>query len=66
MRNGCTYHGVAVNVAMDLSPFTAIDPCGYPGLQVVSLASLGVRMSVAGAGNLLAPLLVSHFTSDPR
>jgi lipoyl(octanoyl) transferase len=38
----CTYHGVALNVAMDLSPFDRIDPCGYPGLRTVDLATLGV------------------------
>src|SRR5258708_12616773 len=34
VRRGCCYHGVALNVAMDLAPFSAIDPCGYPGLAV--------------------------------
>ena len=37
VKNGCTYHGVAVNVDMDLSPFAAIDPCGYAGLAVTQL-----------------------------
>ena len=43
MRNGCTYHGLAVNIAMDLAPFADIDPCGFPGLAVTQLADLGVR-----------------------
>jgi lipoyl(octanoyl) transferase len=38
----CTYHGVALNVAMDLEPFTRIDPCGYAGLQTIDLRSLGL------------------------
>jgi lipoyl(octanoyl) transferase len=38
----CTYHGVALNVAMDLAPFSRIHPCGYEGLQTVDLATLGV------------------------
>jgi lipoyl(octanoyl) transferase len=38
----CTYHGVALNVAMDLEPFSRIDPCGYPGLQTVDLSTIGV------------------------
>ena len=46
VRNGCTYHGLAVNVAMDLSPFADIDPCGYPGLAVTQLADLGVARTV--------------------
>ena len=60
VRNGCTYHGVAVNVDMDLSPFLDIDPCGYPGLAVTQLADLGVRRTVAEAGAELAPILVRH------
>jgi len=60
VRNGCTYHGVAVNVAMDLSPFADIDPCGYPGLAVTQLADLGVAMSVEAAGRELAPLLATR------
>ncbi len=45
VRNGCTYHGVAINVAMDLQPFERINPCGYPGLQTIDMAHLG---AVAG------------------
>jgi lipoyl(octanoyl) transferase len=41
----CTYHGVALNVAMDLEPFSRINPCGYAGLRTVDLASLGVAAS---------------------
>ena len=55
VRNGCTYHGLAMNVAMDLSPYAEIDPCGYPGLAVVQLADFGVVRSVAEAGRELAP-----------
>jgi len=57
VRNGRTYHGVAVNVAMDLAPFADIDPCGFPGLEVTQLADLGVAMSVERAGETLAPFL---------
>lgn len=45
ITRGCTYHGLALNVDMDLSPFTAIDPCGYPGLAVTQLRDLGVTAS---------------------
>ena len=41
VSRGCTYHGVSLNVDMDLSPFSRIDPCGYPGLAATSLAALG-------------------------
>ena len=49
VRTGCSYHGVALNVAMDLAPFRDIDPCGYPGLAVTQLADLGVTVSPADA-----------------
>jgi len=42
VSNHCTYHGVAINVAMDLQPFARINPCGYAGLKSVDLATLGV------------------------
>jgi lipoyl(octanoyl) transferase len=42
IRNGCCYHGIALNIDMDLAPFHAIDPCGYPGLEVTQLRDLGV------------------------
>ncbi|MCL4699152.1 MAG: lipoyl(octanoyl) transferase LipB [Burkholderiaceae bacterium] len=54
----CTYHGVALNVAMDLEPFTRIDPCGYKGLVTVDLATLGVRCTWDEAAARLAEALV--------
>lgn len=60
VRRGCTYHGVAVNVAMDLAPFADIDPCGFPGLAVTQLADCGVMRTVEAAGRELAPRLVLH------
>lgn len=46
IRNGCCYHGLALNVDMDLGPFRAIDPCGYPGLKVTQTRALGSDSSV--------------------
>jgi lipoyl(octanoyl) transferase len=63
VRNGCSYHGLAVNVAMDLSPFADIDPCGFPGLAVTQVADLGVTTSVGAAGDELAPILAHHLGS---
>ena len=63
VRNGCTYHGLAVNVAMDLSPFADIDPCGYRGLAVTQLADFGVTTTVGAAGAALAPLLVARLST---
>ncbi len=62
VRRGCTYHGVAVNVAMDLAPFADIDPCGFPGLAVTQLADLGVVRSVEDAGRELSAALASQLT----
>jgi lipoyl(octanoyl) transferase len=59
VRNGATYHGLALNVAMDLTPFSDIDPCGYRGLAVTQLIDLGVTRSVAEAGDELAPILTN-------
>ena len=64
VRNGCTYHGVAVNIDMDLAPFSDIDPCGYPGLRVTQLAHFGVRRTTDEAGCELAPLLLSLMRGD--
>jgi lipoyl(octanoyl) transferase len=65
VRNGCTYHGLALNVAMDLAPFGDIDPCGYPGLAVTQLADFGVDLDVEAVGAALAPILARHL-SRPR
>ena len=54
VRNGCTYHGMALNVDMDLTPFDGINPCGYEGLQTVCMADYGVRASLADVGQTLA------------
>ena len=53
IRNGCSYHGVSLNVDMDLSPFAAINPCGYAGMAVTQLNDLGVNVSVSEAGEAL-------------
>lgn len=45
--NGCTYHGVSLNVAMDLAPFSWINPCGYSGLETVDMRSMGVDAPLA-------------------
>jgi lipoyl(octanoyl) transferase len=56
----CTYHGVALNVAMDLSPFSRIDPCGYPSLQTVDLSTIGVSVSWQEAADVLGQKLVTY------
>jgi lipoyl(octanoyl) transferase len=62
IRNGCCYHGVALNVAMDLKPFAGIDPCGYAGLATIDLATLGVNLTWTEAAGRLSERLAAHFT----
>ncbi|MFM2084902.1 MAG: hypothetical protein RLY95_1720 [Pseudomonadota bacterium] len=52
-----TYHGVALNVAMDVEPFSRINPCGYSGLQTVDMASLGVQASTLEVSQIFAKQL---------
>lgn len=59
ISNHCAYHGLAFNVAMDLEPFQRIDPCGYPGLVTVDLATLGVHTRWDDAAQRLAARLSS-------
>jgi len=58
VKNGCTYHGLALNVAMDLSPFAAINPCGYAGMAVTQLAQFAPDAVAEDA----ATELVRHLT----
>jgi lipoyl(octanoyl) transferase len=53
VQQHCTYHGVALNVAMDLEPFLRINPCGYAGLQTVDLSTMGVTVSLEEATQVL-------------
>ncbi len=54
VANHCTYHGVALNVAMDLEPYLRINPCGYAGLRTVDLRTLGVEAPWEGVARQLA------------
>lgn len=58
VRNGCTYHGLALNVDMDLRPFAAINPCGHAGMAVTQLKDLGIALEVARAAESLAQQLL--------
>lgn len=57
VTRGCAYHGLALNVDMDLAPFAAIDPCGYPGLQVTQTRDLGIAEGKEILGARLAGIL---------
>jgi lipoyl(octanoyl) transferase len=60
VSRGCAFHGVALNVDMDLAPFTAIDPCGYPGLAVTQTRDLGIAGGVDELGRRLAGVLIGR------
>lgn len=62
VTRGCSYHGVALNVDMDLSPFVRINPCGYSGLPTIDLARLGISVSWQQAADALAARLSDHLT----
>ena len=61
--NGCTYHGMSLNVAMDLEPFSWINPCGYSGLQTVDMRSMGVEVKLADVQRALADELLQQLAS---
>ena len=57
VKKGCSYHGLSLNVDMDLTPFTAINPCGYSELEVTQLADLGIAEGVDAVGKRLTAVL---------
>lgn len=61
VRRGCTFHGLAFNVAMDLEPFRRINPCGYEGLQVTSVLDLGGPSSLDAVKSVLLDNLAAQF-----
>jgi len=61
VRRGRTFHGLAFNVAMDLEPFTRINPCGYAGLRVISVADLGGPSSLQTVKQVLLAELAAQF-----
>lgn len=62
IRKGCCYHGLSLNVDMDLEPFTRINPCGYAGLAVTQLSDLGVTAGVEQVGQTLADILIGNLS----
>ena len=60
IRQGRSYHGLSLNVDMDLEPFCRINPCGYPGLRVTQLRDLGVALTPDAAAQALLPHLGHH------
>lgn len=66
VRKGCTFHGLSLNVDMDLEPFTRINPCGYSGLAVTQLSAFGVSRSVPVVADELSQILSSRLTLAPE
>ena len=65
VRRGCAYHGLSLNMDVDLAPFRGINPCGYKGLQVTSMLDLGVTHSKNEVVECLLQSLISHLrTAD--
>ena len=56
----CTYHGVALNVAMDLEPYSRINPCGYAGLKTIDLSTIGLSVAWSEAAQLLGQKLATY------
>jgi len=66
VRRGCTFHGLAFNVNMDLEPFTRINPCGYKGLAVTTVADLGGPSALAPVEKVLVEEFCRQFDLAPR
>jgi len=64
VRRGCCYHGLALNVDMDLAPYRGINPCGYAGLAVTQLRDLGIEADCAAFARSLAPHLLHNLYAD--
>ena len=60
VSRNCTYHGAALNVAMELEPFHRINPCGYSNLKTIDLSTMGLQVTWADAANILTQKLVIH------
>jgi lipoyl(octanoyl) transferase len=66
VRRGCTFHGLAFNIAMDLEPFRRINPCGYAGLQVTQMLDLGGPSRLADVEEMLIVELGRQFGVSPQ
>ena len=64
VKRGCSFHGLSINVDMDLSPFKQINPCGYEGLEVTQLKDLGVKDNLAAVEEKLLRKICQQFDID--
>jgi lipoyl(octanoyl) transferase len=63
IKNNCCYHGLSLNINMDLSPFEAIDPCGYAGLKVTQTKDLGINANLETISELLLNILKKNLVN---
>lgn len=66
IRRGCSYHGLSLNVDMDMAPFQRINPCGYAGLEVTQMRELGVHEEISTVASKLVNHLGRQFSYDAR
>ena len=64
LKNGCCYHGLSLNVDMDLAPFSAIDPCGYKGLEITQTRDLGITQTPEMLASHLIELMIKHIENQ--
>jgi lipoyl(octanoyl) transferase len=64
IKNGCCYHGIALNVDMDLTPFSAINPCGYSGLKITQTSDLGISDGLEILSNKLSKKLENRIFNE--
>ena len=63
IRRGCSYHGLSLNVDMELTPFSAINPCGYAGMPVTQTRDLGIALTTAQAAEALTRHLIRQLAT---
>ena len=68
IRKGCSYHGLSLNVDMDLEPFSNINPCGFEGLEVIDMKRLGIDRSMTEVREALTDILIREigYDTDPK
>ncbi|WP_020183174.1 lipoyl(octanoyl) transferase LipB [Methylotenera sp. 1P/1] len=65
LKNQCCYHGLSLNIDMDLAPFEAIDPCGYAGLSMTQTKALGIQATLTEIGEALLSILEKKLNAWP-
>lgn len=64
IKNGCSYHGAALNIAMDLTPFNDINPCGFQGLAMTQVSTYHPAITVTDISTRFKPILLTHFSNQ--